>query len=520
MLVLLCSLACSTTPQGRVDDSGEPLDPEVAVLSLGSVQGLSQENGAIQFLGLPFAAPPVGDRRFQAPAPPQAWETTWVADTAPQPCLQYDSVAEEARGDEDCLYLNLWRPQAVPAEGAPVLVFIHGGGNVTGSAVEETSSGALLYDGGPLAAQEEVVVVTLQYRLNAFGYLADPSLDDAEPSGNYGPRDQVAALQWVQDHIAAFGGDPSRVLVFGESGGASDVCGLLATPSADGLFHGAGVMSGGCGGYQRDDMLEMGSTVADAVGCGDTQDRAACLRKANAEDVLMAVQRASTATGLVTAWAGPTIDGVFLPESPADALAAGRHHPVPVLIGVTADETSSPLFGIPFGLTEETYEGMVHTWFPLIATDILAAYPVASYGSPRAALVAMTTDLQFTCPTQVFAESASQWTPVYHYVYDHSYDGTHAGSFHPKWFGAAHGFELPLLFGTLDTYDDYIPSEGELTLGRQMGSMWAELARTGTPGADWPPYSSESPQSLVFTTPDLSTVQAYAADQCAFWTGF
>ena len=505
--------SASTTLSPPVADPPDPPNPFATDVETGPLVGVETPAGAVAYLGIPFAAPPIGDQRFRPPAPPAPWAEPRVADQFAEACIQYDEAAEAVRGSEDCLYLNVWRPDPF-VQSLPVLVFIHGGGNVVGSAAEETSPGFKIYDGAWMAAQASVVVVTLQYRLNALGYLADPSLDSDVPSGNYGPRDQVAALEWVQRNIGAFGGDPDRVLLFGESGGAADVCGLLATPSAAGLFHAASIMSGGCRGYDRADLLALGAEAATAVGCDAATDRAACLRAADASALVEAVQRPSALGGFVTAWAGPTIDGSFLPQSPDAAILAGEHHRVPLLIGTTADETSSPIFGIPFTLTEEQYESTVSLLFGADADAVLAQYPRSAFPTPRDALVALTTDAQFTCTTRTTALDAGAWSPVYHYVYEHVYDGETSALVHPRIFGAAHGFELPVLFQTLATYDDYVPSKSETQLGQEMTELWAEFAASGAPSETWPEHDGLYTMTL---SADRRVVEDYRGEQCALW---
>ncbi|MEO1175322.1 MAG: carboxylesterase family protein, partial [Myxococcota bacterium] len=276
------------------------------------------------------------------------------------------------------------------------MVFVHGGGNISGSTTE-MQGGFVLYDGARLAARENVIVVTVQYRLGALGYLVDSALDDGAPSGNYGLRDLVAALQWVQRNAAALGGDAERVMLFGESGGGTNVCALLATPSAADLFSSAIVMSGGCAGAERDAVAEWSRDVRTAVQCDGTLGVAECLRAADAESLVRAAGTLSQSGGLIRTPAGPTIDGDFLPKSPRSAFEAGEQSQVPVVFGVTAQETASLLFGIPL---VPDYEATVRLLFARsgAADEVLARYPLEDYASPRDALVDLTTDLQFVCP--------------------------------------------------------------------------------------------------------------------------
>lgn len=511
-----------TGPDGGDADGGEQDGgeqdggPDVGVLTeSGWVVGTQAEEGAQAFLGIPYAAPPVGDLRFRSPQPVPPWDGTLVADRFPPACLQ--SQDEQTAGQEDCLYLNVWRPApgAAGGEPLPVMVFVHGGGNVTGSTSEERS-GVRTYDGARLSARGEVVVVTLQYRLNILGYMVEDSLDeDGQLSGNYGLRDQVAALGWVARNIAAFGGDPARVLLFGESGGAADVCALLAAPSAWGLFQSAVVMSGGCRGRLRYVLRNWSEEVIEAVGCAGVQDRADCLRAVDAAVLVSAASRPSTVEGLISTPAGPTVDGQFLPERPVDAFAAGRHPHVPTVIGVTADETSSPLFGIRLGLTYAEYAQWVQALFADAAQSVLERYSVAAYGTPRAALVALTTDSQFVCPSRrtLRALAASQQAPLRQYIYSHVFEGESSSGFDGRIFGAAHGFELIPLFQHVDQLSDYSAIDPDYFVQDEMLRLWTDLAK-GIPSG-WPEFDLQQKSYLEIREP-LTVGQAYRQAECDF----
>ena len=245
------------------------------VTDRGAVRGTAAA-GVTDWLDIPFAAPPVGPLRWAAPELPACWRGVRSTQAFGPPCPQLDNGT--VIGSEDCLSLNVWKPANAKAT-APraVMVFVHGGGNQQGSA-SNVVSGVTLYDGANLARTGDVVVVTVQYRVGALGYLASPSLaSGTQPAGNYGLLDQVAALQWVQGNIGAFGGDPKRVLLFGESAGAVDTCMLVASPLARGLFSRALMESGACGASDTATSERVASDFAQAAGCTGA-DVAACLR--------------------------------------------------------------------------------------------------------------------------------------------------------------------------------------------------------------------------------------------------
>ena len=265
-----------------------PASPGEVLIATGVVRGVADGN-TYAYKGIPFAAPPTGPLRFAPPAPPACWGNVRDASTAGPVCMQFDSQHQNIVGDEDCLTLNLWTPATATASShLPVLFFIHGGGHQIGDQSELASS-VLLYNGRPLVESQNVVLVTANYRLGPLGYLANAQLAAADPhgsTGNYGTLDQIAALKWVQDNIQPFGGDASRVMVFGESAGGEAVCTLLASPLAAGLFSSAVSESGPCLALALDKAESYGDTVVSAVGCTGDADVPACLRGKSASDLV------------------------------------------------------------------------------------------------------------------------------------------------------------------------------------------------------------------------------------------
>ena len=293
-----------------------------------------EHDGIRSFEGVPFAAPPVGERRWKPPQPVAPW-------TEPRACVEFGPACPQNGKDlygpvgetnEDCLYLNVWTPAKSTNAKLPVMFWIHGGGFMFGS------GGKACYDGAELAKRGDVVVVTCNYRLGPFGFLAHPALTAESPnhaSGNYGLMDQIAALQWVQHNIAAFGGDPGCVTIFGQSAGGVSVCALLASPLANNLFHRAIVQSGSAPGnlHDRAAMEALGLEFAKRLGTDDLK----AMRAKSADELLAAVKQGSGKVGEGTQ-DHLCIDGYVLRESLQRTLAAGHHHSVPLLGGTTRDE--------------------------------------------------------------------------------------------------------------------------------------------------------------------------------------
>jgi len=337
-LLLVALTACSAgTPMTL--DPGASGTPTVAV-SEGLLSG-TVERGVAVFRGIPYAAAPVGDGRFRAPAPPKSWSGTRAADRLGKNCVQdqiYSDIDPFAAGiSEDCLYLNVYTA-GTGGSPKPVMVWVHGGGYTAGFGAEGRHDGTRL-------AQKGAVVVTLNYRLGVFGFLAHPALAAESPvgaSGNYGILDQVAALKWVQRNIARFGGDPSRVTIFGESAGGSSVGALIATPLAKGLFHRGILQSGNAigGARLRDSAYAEGRRFAATIGITGSDAAAAARLRAIPTDSLMRASRPRNATGGFTNAISSRLvrDGLVLPLSVDSALHLGRANLVPIIVGATRDE--------------------------------------------------------------------------------------------------------------------------------------------------------------------------------------
>jgi len=475
-----------------------PGDAAERVTTIGGTVRGARDGETWAYKGVPFAAPPVGDLRLRPPAA-VACAADEIDATALGPrCPQLDTGTYV--GDEDCLQLNVWAP-ATAAPPRPVMVWIHGGGNSAGSATDA------LYDGRRLAEAGDVVVVTINYRLGQLGFLAHPDLADG--SGNFGLLDQVAALAWVRDDIAAFGGDPDAVTIFGESAGGRDVCTLLAAAPAAGLFDRAIMQSGACKFLPTRATAEaQGVMVAEAAGC--TGDIPACLRALDAEALVRTLPGDPTALG--SSPYQPTIDGAVLTEQPAAAMSAGRHHAVPFMVGANADETGAAAPAVP---SEAAYQTLIHTQYGNALGDlILQQYPVTRFATPRAAFVRATTDGRFLCPSREIAHAADdgQTEPVYRYFFQYG---------DPSPFGAVHGLDVPFVWGTFDAVDTpsgpYQPTATDLAVSAAMQGAWTRFARRGTPDTTpaWPVWDPTDGALVIDAT--LSTTNGVRTADCDFW---
>ncbi|MEE4193301.1 MAG: carboxylesterase family protein [Halieaceae bacterium] len=463
--------------------------------------------GISHFLGIPYAAAPVGARRWQPPGPAPQWRGSRDATHLGAQCLQTPYPAGSpylqvpAESDEDCLFLNVWTPALPAAEPLPVMVWIHGGNFTRGS------GGLPVYNGRALAARG-VVVVTFNYRLNVFGYLAHPALsaEQGGHSGNYGLMDQIAALQWVQDNIAHFGGDPARVTVFGESAGSSAVNQILATPGARGLVQGAIGQSGAF--FMKQPELEDGYAVATQLAArlgANSLDR---LRDVPAADLLAAFAELE-ATGVQV---GPVVDGALIPDQLLDLYEQGEFARVPTLLGYNRDEATSfalyPDFPGIFRTQTEFEEGLWSFAGPA-ALPLIWAYPEQP-GSQRPYLD-FWRDAVFGWNMQTWAqlsEAAGQSAWLYFF--------THApNDFWGEQLGAYHAAEIPFVFG------NKVPSHPEdLAVRELVQSYWVNFARTGNPNGEglprWPSYSDDAHYLELNSRPraaeDLSWLQLRLLD--------
>ena len=468
-----------------------------------------------EFLGIPYAAPPVGALRWRPPQPAAHWTGVRAATRFGPHCPQYGSPFGLASMSENCLFLNVYTPEGSSRAGSsrsgslPVMVWIHGGDLTAGESNDYNPAG-LVNDG--------VIVVTINYRLGALGFLADPALKTRNgSSGDYGLMDQQAALRWVQQNIGRFGGDPRNVTIFGESAGGLSVLAQLVSPAARGLFAKAIIESGSYSLLQPSLAAAEVSGEAFAAKAGCAGQSAACLRR-------LPVQTILDDQGAV----GPDVDGVVLPQSIGSALASGDFSHVPVINGTNHDEWRlfiaifRPLTG---PVTVANYRSMIASTAsvsPAEAAVVAARYPLGSFASPAEALGAVGTDEIFACPALTMDQELSRFTPTYAYEFnDEHAPERFLAPLSGFSYGAAHASELQYLFHlTTSAFPGTLTAEQQ-RLGASMRRYWTNFARSGSPSAPgappWPRFGDG--QRMISLVPPAPRVETgFAAEhQCAFW---
>lgn len=482
----------------------------------GPVRGDS-EGGVLVFRGIRFAEPPIGALRFHPPARPTPWtEIRPAMDFAPA-CPQGvgNDVTENNNSvqSEDCLALNVWTPKA-DGKKRSVMVFIHGGAFVEGSARNTW------YDGTTLAGRGDVVIVTLQYRLGALGFLelADIAGREYAQSGNLGILDQIAGLQWVQKNIAVFGGDPGNVTIFGESVGATAVGILMAAPAARGLFHKAILESNSAArvGHDRATATELARAFMKAANANSVED----LQKLNMGQIRNSQEKLFE-TVFGDSSFGPTWDGDVIPEATIKMIVSGRGAVVPVLLGTNLDEIrfwstieNLPLERKPETLLEEQVAGIVGSK----AKDVVAAYRKAdsNYGD---AVIHLETDLLFRMTSVRMAEAISDKQPTYMYLF------TYRSTSPITKYDSAHSMELPFVFGLIDELDTIAFTGRDphrAALMKQMQAAWINFARTGDPNhpglPPWPKYDRKTRATMELGLSSRVTNDPLS-EQRAAWEG-
>lgn len=474
----------------------------------GPIQGVYTHDVA-EFLGIPYAAPPVGDLRWRPPQPPVKWSETLLTIEFGNTCIQNQSGKfAHPSITEDCLYLNVYAPKnyAEKVEQRPVLVWFHGGGLVAGESND--------YDGSKLAAKGDSVVVTVNYRVGAVGFFAHPALDsEGHAVGNYGLMDQQLALKWVQANIAGFGGDPHNVTIFGQSGGATAVMANLVSPTAAGLFQKI-INESGTHAVAKSlaDAEKMGERFAAKAGC--TKDIAACLR-------------ALSPAAIITLGPPPAsfyiLDGKIITQPPYDSFRSGQFNRVPILTGLTADEQAFFLPELQGGprtpLSAAEFNAFVAAYGEEWSSAILADYPLSAYASPSLAEIAVAQGSK-ACTARRFDQLWSQYVPVYAYQFD---DET-APSYLPKASyptRAFHTAELlylfPLFHGGQGTPHQLDHAQGKLS--DQLVAWWTNFARTGNPNASdaaepqWQEYSTASDDVLMITQTNSHMTTGYGSQR-------
>lgn len=466
--------------------SASPVASTQAAITGGKVEGATRD-GVTAWLGLPYAAPPVGQLRWKAPAPVTAWQGVRQATTFAPACMQTGvSMPGEAPPvtSEDCLYLNVWSPVERTAEPLPVIVWIHGGGWTNGATAMPLYSGANL-------ARRGVVFVSIAYRLGPLGFLAHPELGaEAGSSGNYALMDQVAALRWVQANIATFGGDPKRVTIAGQSAGGMAVSVLMASPEAQGLFSGAIAQSGG--------LFEPLQLAPHYQLAAAEKDGVAYAASVGAQS--LAELRALPASALLGGKAGnishPVIEPRMLPLSPYEAYVVGKVAPVPLLVGANAEEGKS-LADLSRVTAANYADDLKRAWGDLPA-PLVTAYAFTTDAEAKAARTAFERDLRFGWDMWAWARlQAKAERPAFYYLFDHA-PPFPAGSVREHW-GAAHFSELWYMFDNLAP-EDGAWTDDDRTLADRMARYWVNFARTGNPNGpalpEWPAFGAQQ-QALV-----------------------
>nr|XP_011765727.1 acetylcholinesterase isoform X1 [Macaca nemestrina] len=504
------------------------------------------------FLGIPFAEPPTGPRRFLPPEPKQPWSGVVDATTFQSVCYQYvDTLYPGFEGtemwnpnrelSEDCLYLNVWTPYPRPTSPTPVLVWIYGGGFYSGA------SSLDVYDGRFLVQAERTVLVSMNYRVGAFGFLALPG--SREAPGNVGLLDQRLALQWVQENVAAFGGDPTSVTLFGESAGAASVGMHLLSPPSRGLFHRAVLQSGAPNGpwatVGMGEARRRATQLAHLVGCppggtgGNDTELVACLRTRPAQVLVNNEWHVLPQESVFRFSFVPVVDGDFLSDTPEALINAGDFHGLQVLVGVVKDEGSYFLvYGAPgFSKDNESlisraeFLAGVRVGVPQVS-DLAAEAVVLHYtdwlhpedpARLREALSDVVGDHNVVCPVaQLAGRLAAQGARVYAYVFEHRASTLSW----PLWMGVPHGYEIEFIFGIpLDPSRNYTTEEK--IFAQRLMRYWANFARTGDPneprdpkGPQWPPYTAGAQQYVSLDLRPLEVRRGLRAQACAFWNRF
>ncbi|MCU0426043.1 MAG: carboxylesterase family protein [Candidatus Kapabacteria bacterium] len=462
----------------------------------GTIQSTTGDSVAA-FLGIPFAKPPLGALRWQVPEQPDAWlttlQTTAFKPSCPQKEFEQGSTIGTIVGNEDCLYLNVWTPQTALQSGAtrlPVLVFIHGGGNQQGSASSITG-GTRIYDGRNMARRGNAVIVTIQYRLGALGFLVHPGLEQEQSSGragNYAVLDQILALRWVRENITRFGGDTSRTMIFGESAGGLNVGNLLTSPLAAGLFQRACIQSAApiINDY-ADSRMKSTAFVNGFVPSGTDVAKIAQMRTLSIERLLADVSSPISGGVVQQTWQ-PVVDGVVFPRSPQQAFESRDFNRVPLLIGSNADEMS---LSVPPTVTPALFRAFVAQSLPqAFQARAMQLYPPGTTNAEaRNSYIQLVSDGQFTASVRRTARwvAQNQSQPVWRYFFSYRHTVPQLAAF-----GSYHGMELFYVFNTWENATlgrGALFSNQDAAVQNAMLRYWVNFAATGNPNgtglAEW-----------------------------------
>ena len=494
----------------------------------GVVEGMAAASPGVRiFRGIPFAAPPVRALRWRAPQPVKPWKGVRKAAEFGPRCMQapiYPDMIFRDRADrpmsEDCLYLNVWTPAKSARDGLAVMVWFYGGGFQAGSSSEPR------YDGENFAAKG-IIVVSVNYRLGVFGFLSHPGLtreSRKRASGNYGLMDQIAGLRWVKKNIGAFGGDPEKVTIAGESAGSLSVSALMALPLASGFFRGAIGESGAFFGHPPGSAMQAlsetektGTKFVESVGAKDL----AVLRAKTAEELLTAAEKDPS----VRFW--PSVDGYVLPKDVATIFAEGKQSHVPLLAGWNAEEASWAVVYAKEKPTAQTFPAQLRSRFNDRAAEVLRLYPASTDEGARKSAIDLASDLFIVYITWEWLQMQNKTgqAAVYGYVFDRTppvSPDMMVNGVSPKELGARHACEIEYVFGALKSQPN--PWEPvDFKISGAMASYWANFTKTGDPNgpglAKWPAYDGGQDPSMMRFGEEIQAAPETHRERYEYWSG-
>jgi para-nitrobenzyl esterase len=489
VIALISSLACVLSwGLASIPAKSAAANPTVTV-NTGELRGSLTSDGVAVFKGIPFAQPPTGNLRWREPLPAKSWTGVRDATVFGPACAQSGHL--NATSSEDCLQLNVWTPRWPMRSPVPVMVWIHGGGNIAGSGVEPLFNGESL-------ARHGIVLVTINYRLGVFGFFSHPELTKESPhhaSGNYGLLDQVSALHWVQDNIARFGGDPGNVTILGESAGAMDVNVLMTTPLSRGLFKRVIAESGPVSAPPTlAEEERKGEEFAAKLNIAGGQALAR-LRALTSDELLKAAGEGLSSVGPML---GIEVDGWVFPESPVKDFATGQEHRVGLMLGNNSQELQKPFFPMSGNLNKA-----ISDQYGPLADRALTLYGLNGASEPQSdlefgnAMAQWATDTQFRCGSvaELIWHSTAE-NPAYEYQFSRTVHGNEAE-------GAPHAAEIPFVFGTLAVWQsmrNYNESDQQYSV--EMQEYWVNFAKTGDPNGGklprWPKFDPVARPYLDF----------------------
>ncbi|NCU68010.1 carboxylesterase family protein (plasmid) [Acidovorax sp. 210-6] len=495
----------------------------VVSTSYGAVSGVLSR-GVRQYLGVPFAAPPVGELRWQAPQPAAPWSGTRDGSVPGERCAQTKYVGAQSLA-EDCLYLNIHVPNDIGAKQLPVMVWIHGGAFLGGAATD--------YDMRTLATKAQAVIVSINYRLGPFGFFRTQELAAQNASVNFGLQDQQAALRWVRDEISRFGGNPGNVTIFGESAGGISVCLHLVSPQSKGLFHKAISQSGPCETLTDRTVASVqdsATQLATTAGCAQGPGLLACLRNKNTTEILAAQAYEFSLLKDNTKWA-PVPDGITLIAAPDELIRRGEFNRVPVMWGTNRDEgrlfvaaehlkSLLPLSIRQFDQALDTASGGDGAFKKKLAST----YSPWTYYTLDLALAALLTDRYFSCNAMSDVQAMQQYVPVYHYEFT---EANTPGVLDPYMLmGAFHGAEMRFLFQAKLPGPTFLwpLNSAQQKLADQMGAYWGNFARSGNPNdaslPKWVEARSDASTALLLNSRGISSLgidKLQDIHHCGLW---